>query len=58
MPFDGDPRAAYALVQQDGTIEHRRIGYDHGRSAEAVREQFGRASWTETIARRIATAQF
>ena len=30
MPFDGDPRAAYALLHDDGTIEHRRVAYDHG----------------------------
>ena len=35
MPFDGDPRAAYALVHDDGTIEHRRIAYDHEASADA-----------------------
>ena len=33
MPFDGDPRAAYALVHDDGTIEHRRVAYDHEASA-------------------------
>ena len=58
MPFDGDPRSAYALLQEDGTVEHRRIEYDHQGSAAAVREQFEGASWTDTIARRIATAQF
>jgi predicted phosphodiesterase len=58
MPFDGDHRAAYALVGDDGGIEHRRLIYDHERSAEAVRERFDRAPWTETIARRIETARF
>jgi diadenosine tetraphosphatase ApaH/serine/threonine PP2A family protein phosphatase len=58
MPFDGDPRAAYALADDDGSIEHRRIEYDHEASAAAVRERFAAAPWTETIARRIATARF
>ncbi len=56
MPFDGDPRAAYALVHADGSIEHRRLDYDHERSAAAVRERFGDLPWTATVARRIASA--
>ena len=43
MPFDGDPRAAYALLHDDGTVEHRRVGYDHaavrGRAARALRRR-------------------
>ncbi len=58
MPFDGDPRAAYALLHEDGSIEHRRVAYDHQASATAVRERFGEAAWTETVSRRIATALF
>jgi diadenosine tetraphosphatase ApaH/serine/threonine PP2A family protein phosphatase len=58
MPFDGDPRAAYALLHDGGEIEHRRVGYDHQAAAEAVRERFGAGGWTETVARRIATASF
>ncbi len=29
LPLDGDHRAAYALVADDGTLELRRVGYDH-----------------------------
>jgi predicted phosphodiesterase len=57
MPFDGDPRAAYALLDA-GWIEHRRVAYDHEASAAAVRERFGNAGWTETVSRRIANARF
>ncbi len=57
MPFDGDPRAAYALLHEDGSIEHRRVSYDHEASAAALRERFGRAEWTETVARRITSAR-
>jgi diadenosine tetraphosphatase ApaH/serine/threonine PP2A family protein phosphatase len=53
MPFDGDPRAAYALVHPDGSIEHRRVAYDHLASARRVREAFGGANWTDTVAKRI-----
>jgi diadenosine tetraphosphatase ApaH/serine/threonine PP2A family protein phosphatase len=58
MPFDGDPRAAYALLHADGRLEHRRVAYDHGASAEAVQTRFGDAPWTQTVVRRIRTARF
>jgi diadenosine tetraphosphatase ApaH/serine/threonine PP2A family protein phosphatase len=57
MPFDGDPRAAYALLHDDGRGERLRIAYDHAASAAAVRERFD-GDWTDTVARRIETAQF
>jgi diadenosine tetraphosphatase ApaH/serine/threonine PP2A family protein phosphatase len=41
MPFDGDPRAAYAVLGDDDAVEHRRVEYDHHASAAAVREQLG-----------------
>jgi diadenosine tetraphosphatase ApaH/serine/threonine PP2A family protein phosphatase len=56
MPFDGDPRAAYALVHDDGRVEHRRVEYDHAASAAAVRERFD-GDWTEAVARRIQRAE-
>jgi predicted phosphodiesterase len=54
MPFDGDTRAAYALVHRDHTVEHRRVEYDHAAAAARVRE-IGEP-WTETVARRIEQA--
>ena len=54
MPFDGDPRAAYALLADDGRIEHRRVGYDHRASADRVRSLGGQ--WAEVVARRIELA--
>jgi predicted phosphodiesterase len=56
MPFDGDPRAAYALLHDDGTVEHRRVVYDHRASAAALRERF-EGDWTETVAGRIERAR-
>ncbi len=56
MPFDGDPRAAWAILHPDGRVEHRRVAYDHVRAAQAVRA-FGGA-WTEVVARRIDLARF
>jgi diadenosine tetraphosphatase ApaH/serine/threonine PP2A family protein phosphatase len=58
MPFDGDARAAYAVVRDDGALEHRRVEYDSPQAAaRLVRERFGDA-WTETVARRIERASF
>jgi diadenosine tetraphosphatase ApaH/serine/threonine PP2A family protein phosphatase len=56
MPFDGDHRAAYGLVREDGGVEHRRVPYDHSASARAVRERLGEAG--ELPARRIEQARF
>ena len=57
MPFDGDPRASYAILHPGGAVEHRRVPYDHEASARAVIERFGESQWTRTIARRISSAQ-
>jgi diadenosine tetraphosphatase ApaH/serine/threonine PP2A family protein phosphatase len=54
MPFDGDTRAAYALVHPDRSVEHRRVRYDHEASAARVRE--AGEPWAETVARRIERA--
>ena len=35
MPFDGDRRAAYALLHEDGAVERRRVAYDHARASWA-----------------------
>jgi predicted phosphodiesterase len=57
MPFDGDARAAYALVHADRSVEHRRVAYDHAASAARVGDAFGHADWTRTVARRIELAR-
>jgi predicted phosphodiesterase len=56
MPFDGDPRAAYALVHPDGALEHRRVEYDCAASAARVRERFG-GGWSDVVGRRIEQAR-
>ncbi len=56
MPFDGDPRAAYALLYDDGRVERRRVAYAHGEAAAAVQARFA-ADWTELVARRIESAR-
>ena len=56
MPFDRDTRAAWAIMHPDGTVEHRRVAYDHHRVAAASRERH--PGFGETIARRIEAARF
>jgi predicted phosphodiesterase len=56
MPLDGDHRAAWALVGDEGELELRRVEYDWEASAAAVRERLGEAG--EVPARRIERARF
>jgi diadenosine tetraphosphatase ApaH/serine/threonine PP2A family protein phosphatase len=56
MPFDGDQRAAWAILHDDGRIEHRRVAYDYERVVAGLR-RIG-AAWAERSARRIAAARF
>ena len=56
MPFDGDHRAAYALADEAGDVELRRVSYDHEASAAATRERLGEAG--VVAARRIERARF
>ena len=55
MPFDGDPRAAYALLHDDGRLEHRRVAYDHAASAAQVRGLGG--EWSRVVASRLERSQ-
>jgi predicted phosphodiesterase len=55
MPFDGDTRAAYALIHPDHTVEHRRVEYDVSATVERLRS-LGE-SWAETAARRVERAR-
>jgi diadenosine tetraphosphatase ApaH/serine/threonine PP2A family protein phosphatase len=56
VPLDGDHRAAWALVHDDGRIERRRVAYDFGASAARVRDVADGAPWGEVIAGRIEWA--
>ena len=57
MPFDGDHRAAYALLAPDGSIEHRRVGYDHAAPPAALRARYGDAPWVEIVEYRFVNAR-
>jgi diadenosine tetraphosphatase ApaH/serine/threonine PP2A family protein phosphatase len=52
MPWDGDHRAAYAVID-GGRVERRRVEYDWQASVDAVRERVG-----ELPARRMELARF
>ncbi|HEY2604291.1 MAG TPA: metallophosphoesterase family protein [Thermoleophilaceae bacterium] len=54
LPFDGDTRAAYALVSDDGELELRRVAYDHEGAATAIRERM--EGFGDDLAARIETA--
>ena len=56
MPTDGDHRAAWALMHDDGRIERRRVAYDYAASAARVREVADGAPWGEAAAGRIERA--
>jgi putative phosphoesterase len=57
IPLDGDHRAAYALLGEDG-VELRRVAYDWEASARRIREFGDGAAWTETPAGRLERAAF
>jgi predicted phosphodiesterase len=56
IPLDGDHRAAYALMPPDGSIELRRVAYDHAAAIARVREVAGDAEWGAEIAGRLDRA--
>ena len=55
LPFDGDTRAAYAIVHRDGAVEHRRVEYDVSATVARLREIA--EPWTDTVVRRLEQAR-
>jgi predicted phosphodiesterase len=56
VPLDGDPRAAYALIDpDDGSLELRRVPYDTEAAIARLREAYGEREWAPTILRRLET---
>ena len=60
MPFDADRRAAYALWDEHGEIELRRVAYDTDAYADAVRDQLAvtLGDAVNTLVDRIQQAAF
>jgi diadenosine tetraphosphatase ApaH/serine/threonine PP2A family protein phosphatase len=56
LPLDGDTRAAYALLDDEGGVHLRRVVYDIEEAAGAL-DAIG-APWADTTARRLRAARF
>jgi diadenosine tetraphosphatase ApaH/serine/threonine PP2A family protein phosphatase len=56
LPWDGDTRAAYALVDEGGELELRRVDYDVETAAEAL-DAYAEP-WARTTAARLRAAAF
>ncbi|MDX6686880.1 MAG: hypothetical protein QOF86_3008 [Baekduia sp.] len=56
MPWDGDPRAAYATLDRHGTLELHRVAYDVEAAAAAI-EAIGEP-WAARSVQRLRTARF
>jgi predicted phosphodiesterase len=56
VPLDGDPRAAYALLDP-GTreLELRRVEYDTAATIAKLRETYGDREWAPVILKRLET---
>jgi predicted phosphodiesterase len=58
MPLDGDPRAAYALIDPaGGELQLRRVAYDTAATVARLREAYGDREWAPTILERLETQQ-
>lgn len=53
IPLDGDPRAAYALLGDDGEPELRRVAYDQAAALEGLA---GDEPWREVVRGRVERA--
>ncbi len=58
FPFDGDTRAAWAVLHDDGRVEQRRVGYDVEEAASALAARFGDAAWVRGTVARLRAASF
>lgn len=57
LPFDGDPRAAYGLLHDDGRIELRRVSYDVDRVVAETDRRWGDAVWAHTMGETYRTGR-
>jgi putative phosphoesterase len=58
IPFDGDTRAAWGLLHEDGRAELRRVAYDLDETAAGMSERFGTTSWVDGTIARLRAASF
>jgi putative phosphoesterase len=58
LPFDGDPRAHWALLHDDGGAELRRVAYDVEEAAAGLHERYPGAPWLDGTIARLRSASF
>jgi putative phosphoesterase len=58
MPFDGDVRAAWAVLHDDGRVEHRRVEYDIDAATGALTDRYGDEPWVQGTIARLRAASF
>jgi putative phosphoesterase len=58
LPFDGDPRAHWAVLHDDGRAELRRVAYDVDASISGLHASYGDAAWLGGTIARLRKATF
>jgi putative phosphoesterase len=58
LPFDGDARASWAVLHEDGSVERRRVPYDIAAAADALLARFGDSSLVQGTIARLRKATF
>ena len=56
--FDGDTRAAWAVLHEDGRVEQRRVDYDVEGVARVCLERHGDLPWVRGVVARLRQASF
>src|SRR5206468_1598563 len=58
LPFDGDPRAHWAVLHGDGRAEPRRVEYDVDAAVAGLHERYAGAPWIGGTIARLRKASF
>jgi putative phosphoesterase len=58
LPFDGDQRAHWGVLHDDGRLELRRVAYDIDEAIAGLRTRFDGATWLEGTIARLRKATF
>jgi diadenosine tetraphosphatase ApaH/serine/threonine PP2A family protein phosphatase len=58
LPFDGDTRASWAVLHDDGRFERRRVAYDIEATIDGLRTRLTTAAWTGGTMARLRKATF
>jgi putative phosphoesterase len=58
LPFDGDPRAHWGVLHDDGRTELRKVAYDLDDAIAGLHECYGDAPWLHGTIARLRAASF